>query len=205
MMKLRSAIDAEREYEIPERHDPLYLMFDNDFHLGTATHWPEYLIFNLETDEDEKMQEVKNAAVPYNNIGLLQVRWVPLNGPDEKNWDKDPPDIEDEDSLIGKSWTYKLEITRAADLPVFCDLSYVSYEFFGETFTTEAVQQVTYAPVFEYTKIHHIPCVTEDFVKFLKGSMEMQIHVNQHVDAPKDKIGTANAIVVESIKTGEPK
>ena len=34
MMKLRSAIDAGREYEIPERHDPLYLMFDNDFHLG---------------------------------------------------------------------------------------------------------------------------------------------------------------------------
>jgi hypothetical protein len=34
MMKLRSAIDAGREYELPERHDPLYLMFDNDFHLG---------------------------------------------------------------------------------------------------------------------------------------------------------------------------
>lgn len=34
MMKLRTAIDASREYEVPERHDPLYLMFDNDFHLG---------------------------------------------------------------------------------------------------------------------------------------------------------------------------
>ena len=51
MRKLRSAIDGNRTYEIPDRHDPLYLMFDNDFHLGTATHWPEYLCYNLETDE----------------------------------------------------------------------------------------------------------------------------------------------------------
>lgn len=34
MMKLRAAIDSNREYELPERHDPLFLMFDNDFHLG---------------------------------------------------------------------------------------------------------------------------------------------------------------------------
>lgn len=25
---------AGRDYELPERHDPIYLMFDNDFHLG---------------------------------------------------------------------------------------------------------------------------------------------------------------------------
>jgi hypothetical protein len=34
MMKLKGAIDSGREYELPERHDPLYLMFDNDFLLG---------------------------------------------------------------------------------------------------------------------------------------------------------------------------
>ena len=48
--------------------------------LGTATHWPEYLLYNLETEEEERMQEVKNAAVPYNNVGLLEVRWTPLAG-----------------------------------------------------------------------------------------------------------------------------
>jgi hypothetical protein len=42
MMKLRAAITAGREYAIPERHDPIYLMFDNDFHLGTheTLHFP---------------------------------------------------------------------------------------------------------------------------------------------------------------------
>lgn len=49
-------------------------------HTGTATHWPEYLLYNLETEEEERMQEVKNAAVPYNNVGLLEVRWTPLAG-----------------------------------------------------------------------------------------------------------------------------
>jgi hypothetical protein len=34
MMKLRGAIEGGREYELPTRHDPLFLMFDNDFHLG---------------------------------------------------------------------------------------------------------------------------------------------------------------------------
>lgn len=34
MMKLRAAIDAGRDYLSPERHDPLYLMFDNDYLLG---------------------------------------------------------------------------------------------------------------------------------------------------------------------------
>lgn len=34
IMKLKSAIDGNRAYELPERHDPLYLMFDNYFHLG---------------------------------------------------------------------------------------------------------------------------------------------------------------------------
>ncbi len=140
MMKLRGAIDSQREYELPERHDPLYLMFDNDFHLGTATHWPEYLLYNLETEDEEKMLEIKNAAVPYNTVGLLEVRWVPLAGPEEADADKKVPDIDGEEQLLGQPWTYRLEIKRAADLPVFCEMAYVSYEFFGETFTTGTVQ-----------------------------------------------------------------
>ena len=52
---------------------------------GTATHWPEYLAYNLETDDEEKMQEIKNAAVPYNTVGLLEVRWTPLAGPNEED------------------------------------------------------------------------------------------------------------------------
>jgi hypothetical protein len=139
--KLRAAIDSNHDYNFPERHDPIYLMFDNDFHLGTATHWPEYLLYNLETDDEEKMQEVKNAAVPYNTVGLLEVKWFPLAGPNEEDEGKPPADIESEEDLIGRPWTYRLDIKRACDLPVFCDLAYVSYDFFGETFITGKLQK----------------------------------------------------------------
>jgi len=205
MMKLRSAIDGGRQYELPVQHDPIFLMFDNDFLLGTATHWPEYLLYNLETDEDDKMIDIKNAAVPYNNVGLLEVRWVPLAGPNEKDWDKPPRDVDPDEDLIGKPWTYRLEILRATDLPVFCEMAYVQYEFMGETFTTEAVQQQTYSPVFDYKRVHHVPRITPEFVNFLKGNLEMQIHITQHLDAPQDKVSTSNPIVVESIQTGDAK
>jgi hypothetical protein len=205
MMKLRGAIDGNRHYELPERHDPLYLMFDNDFLLGTATHWPEYLLYNLETDEEERMQDIKNAAVPYNTVGLLEVRWTPLAGPDEADWKKPVPDVESEDEWIGQPWTYRLEIKRAADLPVFCEQAYVEYTFFGEVFTTEVVQQTTFSPELNYSFIHHVEKVTPEFIAFLRGSMEMHVHVTQHVDPPSVRISTDNKVVVESIKTGQPK
>ena len=138
MAKMKSAIDANREYMLPERHDPVFLLMDNDFHLGTATHWPEYLIYNLPTDDEEAIQDIKNAAVPYNNIGLLEVRWRPLAGPNEEDQGKSSADdIEGEESLLGKSWCYEISIVRSSDLPVYTEMSYVSYTFFGETFVTE--------------------------------------------------------------------
>lgn len=151
------------------------------------------------------MQDIKNAAVPYNTVGLLELRWFPLFGPDEGDELKPPLEIDSEEDFLGKPWTYRLEIKRAADLPVFCEMAYVEYEFFGETFTTEVVQQTTYSPCFEYSKVHHISHVTPEFLKYLKGGLEMLIHVTQHVDAPPDKISTTNTIVVQSIQTGEAK
>ena len=89
---------------------------------------------------------------------------------------------------------------------MFCEMAYVEYDFFGENFVTDCVQQETFSPQFDYTHIHHVPKVTPEFVQFLKsGSVEMEIHVTQHVKVSDDKIGTDNSIVVESIKTGEAK
>jgi hypothetical protein len=145
------------------------------------------LIFNLETEEEEMQQEIRNAAVPYNTVGLLKIRWVPLAGPDVDPAAEDAPlpaDVEDENDIIGKPWTYRLEIEKASDLPVFCEQAYVEYNFFGETVTTEVVEQSTYSPVFNFSYVHHIPCATKEFLQFLKGSIEMFVHVTQHVNPP---------------------
>jgi hypothetical protein len=130
------------------------------------------------------MQDIKNAAVPYNTVGLLEVCWTPLGGPDPAQWDQPPPDVESEDELLGRPWTYRLQIKRATDLPVFCEMAYIEYEFFGEVFTTEVVQQTTFSPIFEYSFVHHVENVTPEFLAFLKGSLEMHVHVTQHVDMP---------------------
>lgn len=45
MMKLRGAIDTGKDYDLPARHDPLFLMFDNDFHLGN--YFVPFLCLNL--------------------------------------------------------------------------------------------------------------------------------------------------------------
>ena len=45
-------------------------------------------------------------------------------------------DIDCEEDLLGQPWTYKIEIKQAVNLPLFCELAYVQYEFFGETFVT---------------------------------------------------------------------
>jgi len=184
MMKLRGAIESNSVYALPERHDPLFLFFDMDFLLGTATHWPEYLIFNLPTEDEEMQQEIRNAAVPYNTVGLLQIRWTPLAGPEEEDAGKPPVDVEDEKDIIGKPWTYRLQIEKASDLPVFCEQAYVEYNFFGETFTTEVIEQNTFSPVLDYSFVHHVPCVTEEFLAFLKGSFEMHFHITQQVNQP---------------------
>lgn len=151
------------------------------------------------------MQEIKNAAVPYNTVGLLEVKWTPLGGPGEDDAGLPLNEIMDANDLLGKKWTYKVEIIQASDLPVFCEMAYVEYDFFGETFTTEAVQQTTFSPRFEYSRIHHVSNVKEDFLNMLRGAFEMRVHVTQHITAPSDRLGTSNTIVIESIRSGEPK
>lgn len=36
------------------------------------------------------------------------------------------------------------------------DMAYCQYEFFGETFTTETVEQNTHNPRWDYSFIHHV-------------------------------------------------
>lgn len=92
------------------------------------------------------------------------------------------------DDFIGKPWCYRLQIKKASDLPVFCEMAYVEYMFNGETFTTEVVEQTTFSPIFDYKYVHHVPSVTQEFLTTLKGAMEMNVHVTQHVNTPQ--VGT---------------
>lgn len=199
---LRNAIMNDREYESPAGHDPITLLFDNSFHVGSATTFPEYLLYNLETDVEESYLSIKLAVPPFNTIGKLQVLWTPLSSPDlDKHCDDDVLDVEGPSDLLGKPWTFKIEIKGATGLPLITDLAYCQYEFLGELFTTETVEQNTRSPVFNYEGVHHVSCVTQQFIDYLQNTrMEFQIFVNPYIlDPPKDKISTKNPAIFASL------
>ncbi|KAF1790097.1 P-loop containing nucleoside triphosphate hydrolase [Phytophthora cactorum] len=110
---LRNALMNDREYESPAGHDPITLLFDNSFHIGSATTFLEYLLYNLETEPDESQLSIKLAVPPFNTIGKLQVLWIPLSSPDpEKHNEDDLMDVESPSDLLGKPWTFKIRITN---------------------------------------------------------------------------------------------
>lgn len=44
------------------------------------------------------------------------------------------------------------------------DVAFVQYEFFGDLFVTETIQEETRAPVFNYSFVHRLDAVTEEFL-----------------------------------------
>jgi hypothetical protein len=196
---LRNAIMNDREYAAPPGHDPITLLFDNSFHVGSATTFSEYLLYYLETEPEETQLNIKLAVPPFNTVGKLEVLWTPLSSPEpDQHHEDDLPDVENPEDLVGKPWTYRIQIKGATGLPLITDLAYVQYEFMGELFTTESVEQNTRNPVFDYTCVHHVDVVTPGFVEFLQNArIEFQIFVNPLImDPPKDPIASTNAAIV---------
>jgi len=209
MQKMRNAIENEREYAIPEQHDPVALLFDNTFFLGAAVVFPEFLIYNLETDEEDVMQDITSVGQGARSAGKLEIRWIPLAGPEEEDAGKPVEDILDPDDLLGKPWHAKCSIKGAIDLPLMVDVAYCQYDFwdFGngapQTFTTDTIEcEGTSKPVLDYEFVHSIDKVTQEFIDFLSAPLEVRLFVSPDVVPPKDKVGTANETVVNNIKNG---
>jgi hypothetical protein len=129
MQKMRNAIENDREYMIPEPHDPVTLLFDNTFFLGASVVFPEFLIYNLETDPEDTQQDITSVGQGARQAGKLEICWTPLAGPEPEDWDKEVEDVLEPDELIGKSWTAKCEIKGAVDLPLMVDVAYCQYDF----------------------------------------------------------------------------
>eukprot|EP00941_MAST-03F_sp_MAST-3F-sp1_P001991 g1991.t1 len=193
---LSMAIENNREYTVPDHHDPVLLLFDNTFHLGTSILFPEFLLgYMLATDEEEQEQfvDIKNSMALSKHIGKLTVVWTPLE-PDDLYGEGEELDvyIEDPEELLGKPWTYKIEIKVADGLPLAVDVAFVQYNFFGELFVTETVEEVTHSPQFNYSYVHHVDAVTEEFIEWLKEPMEFHLHVSPVVETTGDTISTSN-------------
>jgi len=192
---LQQAVLNDREYQFDEANDPVRLMLDNTVDLGSANTFLMGLAYNIGTDDREIPHNIKSLVPPFENIGMLQLRWTPLVSPDDET--SIVEDVDDPRDFIGKPWTAKVEIIGAVDLPVKTDLAYVTYTFNGEVFTTPTVSQQTRSPSFEYTMIHHNPNCDANFVNYLEnGTIALVVSINPCIQGfGKPPIAASNEVI----------
>ena len=70
---MRTAKENGREYTLDSLHDPVCLLFDNTFKFGTSTMFPEFMLYNLPTDTDEKSLDIKLVSDGFDHVGALEV------------------------------------------------------------------------------------------------------------------------------------
>ena len=197
---LTGAITSGNSYTVRKAHDPVSLLFDHDFQLGTAIFFIEYLIYYFPSEDADIHQDISNVVAPHNKVGALTLEWIPLI-PGDEDGEKDAnedelPEIQDPNELIGKPWTYKLKISGAKDLDQMAELTYCQYKFLGTTFTTDTIEQNTSNPSFEYECVHHVNEVTKEFLAFLQQPFHVSVFIKPYVASPpQDSLSTENPVV----------
>ena len=185
---LRGALADGTEYYANDFHDPMAMLYNHSYEIGTAILFVESLVYMLDTDDEERHVEIKNVGDPHNQYGSIGVVWTPLGSHDEDE-EAEIPDISSPEDLLGKPWNFKLEIIGISKLPVQTERTYCQYEFFGQQYTTDVVNTVTNHPHFNYSYIHHVDEVTQEFIDYLSTkSVTIHVFVDPYVVSSKDKI-----------------
>lgn len=179
--RLKLALENDREYTSPEAHDPIRLFMDHTTTYGSAIIFPEFLQYNLPTEEEEQYCAIKSAMALDRNVGKLEVVWTPLASPDAEDPPPDDMFYESADELLGNPWTYKLEIRGASGLDIMCSKAYVQYKFNGELYETLRIDEATFAPNFNYSFVHHIDQVTQEFLDFLDKPMSFHVYAAPYI------------------------
>lgn len=198
--RLRLALENGRDYTSPFAHDPIRLFMDYTTIYGTAIAFPEYLGYMLDTDEEERYVAIKS-AISQRQVGKLEVIWTPLNGPDDDTpWDDGESFIDKPEDLLGKPWTYKIEIHGASGLDHMCSRAYVQYTFNGDLFATERIDNNTHSPVFNYSYVHHVESATPEFLKSLTEPMNFHVYAAPYIEVKDgDQPSTEDPLVVSLI------
>lgn len=198
--RLKLALENEREYTSPFAHDPVSLFMDHTTTYGSAIIFPEYLQYNLETEEEEQYVSIKSAMALDQNVGKLEIMFTPLAGPDSDHPPDDGMFNDSPEELLGRPWTYKLEIRAASGLEIMCSKAYVQYKFFGEEYETLRIDEATFAPNFNYSYVHHIEEVTQEFLDFLDKPMSFHVYAAPYIKVKEgDQPSTSDPVVVSRI------
>jgi hypothetical protein len=196
---LKGALAAGNDYYAPDFHEPVTLFFDHSFQLGTSIFFIEYLIYMFPSEDGDIEMSISNVVSPHQDVGKLEIVWTPLADEDDEG-EGEVPEIGEPSELIGKPWTYKIEIKHATELLQMSGSAYCQYDFFGETFTTECIEDHTHSPTFNYEYIHHIENVTQEFIDFLSKPFHVNVFITPYIsNPPRDKVSTNNDVIVGNI------
>ncbi len=197
---LTGALNAGNDYYAPEFHEPVTLFFDHSFQLGTAIFFIEYLIYMFPSEDGDIEVNISNVVSPHQDVGKLEVIWTPMADEDDDECEGEIMEIGDPSELIGKPWTYRIQIKHATDLIQMSGAAYCQYDFNGETFTTECIEDHTMSPTFDYSYIHHIDSVDQAFLDYLAKPFHVNVFITPYVaNPPRDKVSTNNDVIVGNI------
>jgi len=195
MGHMRDAVQYGGEpYVLPTEHRPVVRFFDHMIHSNTCVTFPECLLYNMETDPSEAKASIYAVTAGGGGGGggaTLEVCWTPLAGP-EDDGSGEIVDIDDPNDWLGKPFTCRCDIKIASGLSVNVSATYIRYNFFGESVVTETkeYEKGTRSPNYEFSYVHHIPKVTNEFIDFINTGLELQVFTTPYFFVPPSGIST---------------
>eukprot|EP00948_MAST-09A_sp_MAST-9A-sp1_P003666 g3666.t1 len=201
LTKLKNALKKQEEYSISEENDPVSLLFDTSFHIGTAEVMPEYMIYNLPAEGEDQTKNIRNALPPYDNVGQLKLKWYPCDEEGNEIPEDDLDMIEDPSDFLGKTWRYACELEHAGGLPLRTDEIHCEYEFYGELFKTEIIQNANSNEIdLHWKHVHEVENVQQDFIDWLTStSLPVMVFVNPYIDPDIQASWTSLSTKTEAI------
>ena len=70
---LRGALSDGTEYYANEFHDPMAMLYNHSYEIGTAILFVESLVYMLDTDDEERHVQIKNVGDPHNEYGSIAI------------------------------------------------------------------------------------------------------------------------------------
>jgi len=196
LAKVKQAVQFGTDYEVPAAHDPLTLLFDNIFKIGNADF--HLMEASLLMETEDTVSDIRSIVAPFNPVGKLEVKMTPVKGPDDPTPLDDDAMIDDASELLGKPWTYMIEIKEVAKLDITSDETFVQYYFNKDLFNTEVMTEPSKNIKLDYKQIHHIPAVDQEFIDYLEnGRITYDVFVNPAVAECKTKVDSKNSNIIK--------
>jgi len=199
---LKNAINGDYDYEVPHERDPAIALFDTSFLVGTSTLFLKDLAYLFETEDDEKIKPIRNIVSPFDTVGHIEIVLTPL-ADEEDDGTGDIPEILELKELVGKPWHYKFEINAITGLSITSYSTFCQYEFDGQLFVTDTVEDKTRNPKFDHSLVHSCFKVDQAFLDFLCNEhLTIDVFVCPAVDDPANKISSKDPLLIRVLHDG---